>query len=72
MLKLQLTLLLQLNRCRRCPFCYKNHNRVTPTRQRKCFTCNQESYSIVTRRKGLCKRYYEDVKKNPKLPKKRG
>ena len=32
MLKLQLTLLLQLNRCRGHSVCYKNANRVTPTR----------------------------------------
>jgi len=32
MLKLQLTLLLQLNRCSSYAFCYKIENRVTPTR----------------------------------------
>src|SRR5215469_13550633 len=43
MLKPQLTLLLQLNRCRGCPVCYKNDNRVTPTRQRKSTQVQPES-----------------------------
>jgi hypothetical protein len=53
MLKLQLTLLLQLNRCPSYRICYKNENRVTPTRL-LAFT------TAITRHHLLFSRYRHD------------
>src|SRR6516225_4435122 len=54
MLKPQLTLLLQLNRCQGCPACYKNDNRVTPTRQRKSTHGTAGIRSILLRDSNIC------------------
>jgi hypothetical protein len=49
MLKLQLTLLLQLNRCPRQHVCYKIANRVTVTRPFGSRALKQASFVIFTR-----------------------